>query len=178
MAGNAEVALERLKADERLDVSSQLQAARLAYFKALDTHEDLDRAKFTCEYYLTQFSVLRSSVFFCRKLQNRKLEAIISFLVCLFEEMQLPDCACKNVEIREIIADAWCLIHQKSRDEMKMGASVGNTSFVVIRRIYLLMNLCSQLLRELTGNKELRRDSLFYIATVQFRMEQYLDARK
>ncbi len=66
MSGNAEVALERLKADERLDVSSQLQAARLAYFKALDTHEDLDRAKFTCEYYLTEFDVhtFFGSVFF------------------------------------------------------------------------------------------------------------------
>jgi hypothetical protein len=55
MAGNAEAALERLKADEHLDVSSQLQSARLAYFKALDTHEDLDRAKFTCEHCLTEF---------------------------------------------------------------------------------------------------------------------------
>ena len=59
MAGNAEAALERLKADEQLDISSQLQAARLAYFKALDTHEDLDRAKFTCALYLTEFG------FFC-----------------------------------------------------------------------------------------------------------------
>ena len=48
MAGNAEAALERLKADEALDVSSQLQSARLAYFQALDTNEGLDRAKFTC----------------------------------------------------------------------------------------------------------------------------------
>mmetsp|Transcript_2561 Transcript_2561/g.5406 ORF Transcript_2561/g.5406 Transcript_2561/m.5406 type:complete len:96 (+) Transcript_2561:477-764(+) len=40
------------------------------------------------------------------------------------------------------------------------------------------MKMGASLLWELTGNKELRRDSLFYIATVQFRMEQYLDARK
>jgi hypothetical protein len=40
------------------------------------------------------------------------------------------------------------------------------------------MTIFPQLLRELTDNKELRRDSLFYIATVQFRMEHYLDARK
>jgi hypothetical protein len=48
MTGNADEALERLKADEALDVSSQLQSARLAYFQALDTNEGLDRAKFTC----------------------------------------------------------------------------------------------------------------------------------
>ena len=54
MSGNADAALERLKADEALDVSSQLQAARLAYFQALDTNEGLDRAKFTC---LTNYTV-------------------------------------------------------------------------------------------------------------------------
>ena len=46
--GNAAAALERLDADALMDVSSQLQAARQAYFNALDTNEDVDRTKFTC----------------------------------------------------------------------------------------------------------------------------------
>uniref|UniRef100_A0A7S0QG44 Uncharacterized protein n=1 Tax=Cryptomonas curvata TaxID=233186 RepID=A0A7S0QG44_9CRYP len=108
MAGSAEVALERLKADERLDISSQLQAARLAYFKALDTHEDLDRAKFTCEYYLTEFDVshvLRlgkpSLLFPVDIYRNRTIESYVNtlFFMRTRSYTQLPTCACKVSEI-------------------------------------------------------------------------------
>ncbi len=74
------------------------------------------------------------------------------------------------------MADAWCLIHQKSKEDIKLGASVSNRlSFFGYKQS---LRLLVQLLKETANNKELRRDSLYYIATVQFRLEQYLDARK
>jgi len=52
MAGNADAALERLAAEEKMDVTDQLQNARLTYFRAMDSTEDiadLNRAKFSCK---------------------------------------------------------------------------------------------------------------------------------
>ena len=52
---------------------------------------------------------------------------------------------------------AWTLIHQKSRDDMRAGIA---------------------LLEELSTSKGVQRDALYYQATAQYRLEQYMDSRK
>mmetsp|Transcript_10949 Transcript_10949/g.26832 ORF Transcript_10949/g.26832 Transcript_10949/m.26832 type:complete len:155 (-) Transcript_10949:7-471(-) len=52
---------------------------------------------------------------------------------------------------------AWTLIHQKSKDNIRAGIA---------------------LLEELSDNKGVQRESLYYQATAQYRLEQYMDSRK
>mmetsp|Transcript_10932 Transcript_10932/g.17184 ORF Transcript_10932/g.17184 Transcript_10932/m.17184 type:complete len:159 (-) Transcript_10932:131-607(-) len=97
--GDMQRAKERLEAEAKMDLSSELHAARAAFFESLDTNAEVEEKKFTY---------------------------------------------------------AWCLIHQHSKDDMRSGIS-------------LLMDLASE--------KSVQKEALYYLATAQFRLEQYMDSR-
>jgi hypothetical protein len=107
MSGDADAALERLMAEEKMDVSDQLQSARLSYFSAMDSTQDendLSRAKFTC----AEFSLFQ----YC---------LIVEILH--IQHLFLRKC-CELIHKKCCHADAWCLTHQPSREDMKSGALV------------------------------------------------------
>ena len=68
---------------------------------------------------------------------------------------------------------------QRRYDEWSSGKDLTDCDCDFVLSIMQMADLFSpQLLQELTSNKEMRRESLYYLATVLYRLEKYADARQ